>query len=155
MCEYRFWFVLCQNVIYYCTALSTVFDRICALQVFIIISIIVKDRSKSHFLKVDSRSPKGTGWSYTRRENNVPKHVRAAAFLSDLTTSLQWARHFTFSRHVTDQQRLANSAFQRRQHRDESSFERKGSWELPAEQLLLLARSVVLAASALMRKSTF
>ena len=40
MCEYRFLFVLCQNVMYYCTALKAVFDWICALQVFIIIIII-------------------------------------------------------------------------------------------------------------------
>ena len=31
-------FVLCQNVMCDCTVLSAVFDRICALQVFIIIS---------------------------------------------------------------------------------------------------------------------
>ena len=36
-CEYLFLFVLCHNVMYYCTALSAVLDWICALQVFIII----------------------------------------------------------------------------------------------------------------------
>ena len=41
MCEYRFLFILCQNVMYYCAALSTVFDWISALLVFIIIIIIV------------------------------------------------------------------------------------------------------------------
>ena len=41
MCEYRFLFVLCQNVMYYCTELSAVFDWICTLQVFIIIIIII------------------------------------------------------------------------------------------------------------------
>ena len=45
-CEYLFLFVLCQNVMYYCTALSAIFDWICALQVFIIISII-KDQNGS------------------------------------------------------------------------------------------------------------
>ena len=37
MYEYLFFFVLGQNVMYYCTALNAVFNRICALQVFIII----------------------------------------------------------------------------------------------------------------------
>ena len=41
MCEYLFLFVLCQNVMYYCAALSSVFDLICALKVFIIIIIII------------------------------------------------------------------------------------------------------------------
>ena len=38
MCQYLFLLVLCQNVMYYCTALSAVFDWICAFQVFTIIS---------------------------------------------------------------------------------------------------------------------
>ena len=33
--------VLCQNVMYYCTALSVFFDWICALQAFIIMIIII------------------------------------------------------------------------------------------------------------------
>ena len=37
MCECLFLFVLCQNVMYYHTALSAVFDWICVSQVFIII----------------------------------------------------------------------------------------------------------------------
>ena len=41
MCEFLFLFVLCQNVMYYCTTLSAVFDWMCALQVFIIIIIII------------------------------------------------------------------------------------------------------------------
>ena len=41
MCEYLFLFVFCQDVMYYCTELSAVFDWICALQVFIIIIIII------------------------------------------------------------------------------------------------------------------
>ena len=40
MCEDLFLFILCQNVLYYCTGLSAVFDWICSLQVFIIIIII-------------------------------------------------------------------------------------------------------------------
>ena len=35
-----FWFVLCLNVTYYRTALSAVFEWICALQVFIIIIMV-------------------------------------------------------------------------------------------------------------------
>ena len=46
MCEYLFLFVLCQNVMYYCAALSAVFDLICALKVFIII-IIINGRLKN------------------------------------------------------------------------------------------------------------
>ena len=42
---YLFLFVLCQNVMYYSTALSVVFDRNRALQVFIIIIIIKYLRS--------------------------------------------------------------------------------------------------------------
>ena len=41
VCEYCFLFVLCQNVMYYCTALSAVFDWICTLQVLIMIIIII------------------------------------------------------------------------------------------------------------------
>ena len=40
MCENRFLFVLRQNVMYYCTVFSAVFDWIRALQVFSIIIII-------------------------------------------------------------------------------------------------------------------
>ena len=37
MCEYRFLFLLCQNVVYYCTALSEVFDWVCALYVLLVL----------------------------------------------------------------------------------------------------------------------
>ena len=47
MCEHFFLFVLCQNVMYYCTARSAVFDWICALQVFIIIIKILAREEKA------------------------------------------------------------------------------------------------------------
>ena len=49
-CEYLLLFVLCQNVMYYCTALRAVFDWICALQVFIIITFKKKVNERVYLL---------------------------------------------------------------------------------------------------------
>ena len=62
MCEYLFLFVLCQNVMYYCTTLSTVFDWICALQIFIIsiiISIFYLTRGSLVICRLESSHHKG------------------------------------------------------------------------------------------------